>query len=107
METPLDRIDDLLSKTERIFSAARWIFFAILAGALWVARAEWNLADHERRLTSVEGDVKPMSDTLSRIKGHLSISAVSPKSPEPPSSIVWSEDQRREEARQDDEQATH
>jgi hypothetical protein len=107
----LDRIDDLLSKTERIFRAARWIFFAILAGALWVARAEWSIADHERRITSVEGDVKPMAEALARVKGRLSITAAPPPTQPPSASVVWSEDQRQAEeeysSASDDEQAPH
>ena len=107
----LDRIDDLLGKTERIFRAAWLIIFAIVGGALWVASAQWSLADHERRLTSIEGDVKPMADTLARVKGHLGLSAVSPAKPTPTSSVVWAEDQRQAEeeysSASDDEQATH
>lgn len=107
----LDRIDDLLGKTERILRAAWVIILAIVGSALWVASAQWSIADHERRLTSVEGDVKPMADMLSRVKGHLGISAAPPPTPPPSASVVWSEDQRQAEeessSASDDEQATH
>lgn len=103
-ETPLDRIDDLLSKTERIFRAAWLIIFAIVGGALWVASAQWSIADHERRITSVEGDVKPMAEALARVKGRLSITAA--PAPTPNSGVVWAEDQAREQEREE-VQETH
>lgn len=104
----IDRIDVLLSKTERIFRAAWVIILAIVGGALWVASAQWSIADHERRITSVEGDVKPMADTLARVKGHLGITAAPPPKPPPSSSVVWSEDQTREQERAEEEaQAPH
>jgi hypothetical protein len=105
----LDRIDDILGKSERTLKATRWLLTLVAAGVLWGGRLEWGQVDHERRITATEADVKPLSESVARMKGHLGL-ASSHTLPLPKSAaVVWSDERKREEERQESEaeQAPH
>ena len=104
MLTKIERILDLTTKLASLL----WVVAVGGIGiVLWVARVEYKAADHEHRLNVAEAEIRPMAGALERVKGRLGISAATAPQPEPTSSVVWTEDQRREQDRQDDEQATH
>lgn len=94
--TALDKIDLLLDKATRLAGLIRWIFTLLIAGVLFVARTEWNHADHEKRIASTEADGKKLMIDVSRIKGSLGVAKVNHLHPEsePTESVVWSEDEK-------------
>jgi hypothetical protein len=105
----LDRIDDILGKSERTLKATRWLLTLVAAGVLWGGRLEWGQVDHERRITATEADVKPLSESVARMKGHLGIASSHTLPPPKSAAVVWSDEEKREEERQESEaeQATH
>ena len=106
-EDMLDKIERILNLTTKVASLL-WVLAVGATGmVLWVARMEWKAADHEGRIARTEAEIRPMAGALERVKGHLGISANASPKPDPTSSVVWTEDQRREQDRQEEEQATH
>lgn len=94
----VERLDNMLSKTERIFGAAKIFMTLLIFGALWVFRIEYTQADHEQRITETETDLKPLATDLAKIKGHLHLAAnTTPPAEEPTNTVVWTEEQRRQE----------
>lgn len=86
LDQTLDRIAAVAEKIERVWNLARWMVAAISAGVLWVARVEWSHADHEKRLSGVEGDTKVLNADVARMKGSLSLSL---NEPPPSPQLVW------------------
>lgn len=106
-EDTLNKIERILTLTTKVANLL-WVLAVGATGmVLWVARMEWKAADHEGRISRAEAEIRPIAGALERVKGHLGLSAITTPQPEPTSSVVWTEDQRREQDRQDDEQATH
>lgn len=91
----LNKIDELLDKATRLAGLFRWIFALVIAGVLFVARTEWNHADHEKRISSAEDDGKKLMIDVSRIKGSIGVSKVNHHpEPEPTESVVWTEEEK-------------
>ena len=95
--TALNKIDQLLDKATRVAKLIQWIFALVIAGVLFVARTEWNHADHEKRITTTEDDGKKLMIDVSRIKGSLGVAKVNHHHQEPETeteTVVWTEEEK-------------
>lgn len=94
-DTKLEQIERILNLATRLVGFVKVVVAGAVLAVLWVARMEWTVADHEHRLASAEVELKPLTNSIERMKGHLGISAS--ETVEPPN-VVWTEEQKQQEA---------
>ena len=87
-QNQLDKIESILTLVTKVASGIKLLASLSIAGVLFVARVEWNHADHEKRLLSVEADSKRVMQDVARIKGSLGVVQVR----DTVDKVVWTEE---------------
>lgn len=88
-QNQLDKIESILTLVTKVASGIKLLASLSIAGVLFVARVEWNHADHEKRLLSVEEDGKRVMQDVARIKGSLGVAQVRDAAAD---KVVWTEE---------------
>lgn len=87
-QNQLDKIESILTLVTKVASGIKLLASLSIAGVLFVARVEWNHADHEKRLLGVEEDSKRVMQDVARIKGSLGVVQVRDAADK----VVWTEE---------------
>lgn len=78
----LSPLEALLTKQQKTLELTRWILAGACAGVLFIARVEFHIADHEKRIGSTEVDTRILNTDVASLKGRLGIAKVDNKQEE-------------------------
>lgn len=110
--TPLDDIakalataDKVLSRSQNLLTASRWIIAFIAASILWITRVEVTQSQHTVAIERQGETLSVVQNDVSRIKGHLGVAANHHPAPPHEPTVVWSDEERQ--AQELEETRTH
>ena len=77
----LDHCNNLLGRIEKLWKMALAILMTAGGGVLWGARLEWRVTETAASVVELKAQTQSTAIDVSRIKGHMGITQVSPKDP--------------------------
>lgn len=109
---PLDDIakalasaNNVLSRSQNLLTASRWVAGFIALSILWIARVEWTQSQHTVAIERQGETLSVVQNDVSRIKGHLGVAANHHPAPPHEPTVVWSDEEKQ--AQELEETRTH